>query len=1255
MFTERTARALLAGVVALGLVASPVSLALTGSLVPHPPVYQLAVPLRALQFLAAETGSDPAVVLQRLAAAGATAVIVEERYLGELSTLGGLAVVRGDRVREAESLLPGLGTWRAREPTVPVTLILTGDPEVAAWASEQARLRFGPERTAFFRGSAAGGPETLAVAVRGDLPPHTQLGFYPRDLALAAGSGLGLVLAVGTPWETTGLELTEALRPAEPYRDRTVAVFFNGADVWGLGAPGGPEEAGRELADLGLLFAANPDRRPRGLEELAAAAGWRGVAVQEVWTTGRPELYVEGVVERGAPLLVVMSAFFRRCAAEPDWAGEAAGALGSFVEGLEARGLEAGPLRPVEAGRPPLWLDVPAGWAALALAALAGLALIRRAGLTEAAAAGGRAAVLAAAAFGAVLVPFGLAGPGRVATVQGLAFLTSLAVPLLVLDLLLSWWQKACRGEGLALALRGAATVALGTTVGGLIVRALGTGPEFALKLELFRGVKVAALAGPAEAVALLWLATREGRRGLWAEMREGLRSLLRVRLTVGGVLLAAAAVVVAAYGLSRSGNQPLVPVSDLEFRVRRFLLDLFVVRPRTKEFLLGYPAWVVAASAAGRASGGTPRGFWAYALAAVIGILPSSVLNTFSHFHIPAVFSLARTALGLALGVAVGFVAAVLARWVGGHLSRLAAGRRSAGGARAGARARRALAAPAVLSLAAALVVAGVTGAETLPGVAGRRTVEVVVGLREVADLAAAGGGTVRDTLALLASRGLTSVALPETTVADLERAGAARVVRGVDLETVMLLGGADAVERRVAAAPGFDPAWTCVFLPPEAARRLVASAPGSPRLLLDSAGVGVVAWPGGPEEARSLRLGFWAPVVRARLEPVAGLGLRVAPVLCDFPDRDPERARAALEELRTVMGELGLEWSALVLEGPAVAGYPGQIPEVTGLAGGLGLVPALVAPTGADAGVAPGRPQASRGRPEPSRLGAAQAVSAADGRFLRVVAADLSDLPLSAPPIPDLPLPVTPSPDVVYVPLEGLASAEEAASLVAALAERADPSGVPAPGQARRYGTLPGWLLGPTGRGAVLGLVLVLLPGLAGALRPWEGRLFRGTRPVGAPAARRARVPVGRLAGITAAVVVAALGAFAVRALEADARVLLGLVSLDPWPGLPLAAALLATGLSRLPGLPRPSSPVSHRSDRWWSRPVTVRLLAGWSLVLAFAWVLPAAGPAGSLVGGLVALLAPAPEGSRPALWAYGVSALALAAGTPGFWPLS
>jgi len=1234
--------------VAFGLAASLVSLALTGSLAPHPPVYQLAVPLRALQFLAAETGSDPAAVLQRLAAAGVTAVVVEERYLAELNTLGGLAVVRGDRVREAESLLPGLGAWRANEPTVPVTLILTGDPEVAAWALEQARLRFGPERTALLRGATAGGPETLAVAVRGDLPPHTQLGFYPRDLALAAGSGLGLVLAVGTPWETTGLKLTEALRPAQPYRDRTVAVFFNGADVWGFGAPGGPEEAGWALADLGLPFAANPDRRPRGLAELAAAAGWRGLGVQEVWTTGRPELYVEGVVERGAPLLVVMSAFFRRCAAEPDWAGEAAGALGSFVEGLEARGLEAGPLRPVEARRPPLWLEVPAAWAALALAALGGLASVRRAGLTAAAAARGRAAVLAAAALGAALVPFGLAGPGRVATVQGLGFLTSLAVPLLVFDLLLSWWQKARRGEGLALALRGAATVALGATVGGLIVRALGTGPEFALKLELFRGVKVAALAGPAEAVALLWLATREGRRGLGAEIREGLRSLLRVRLTVGGVLLAAAAVAVAAYGLSRSGNQPLVPVSDLEFRVRRFLLDLLVVRPRTKEFLLGYPAWVVAASTAGRALGGKPRGFWAYVLAAVVGILPSSVLNTFSHFHIPAVFSLARTALGLALGVAVGLVAVVLARWVGGHLGRRAVGRHSAGGARADARGRRALAAPAVLSLAAALVVVGVTGAETLPGVAGRRTVEVVVGLREVADLATAAGGTVRDTLALLASRGLTSVALPEATVADLERAGAARVVRGVDLETAILLGRADALERRVAAAPGFDPAWTCVFLPPEAARRLVASAPGSPRLLLESAGLGVVAWPGGPEETRSLRLGFWAPVVRARLEPVAGLGLRVAPVLRDFPDRDHEQARAALEELRAVMDELGLEWSALVFDGPAVAGYPGQIPEVTGLARGLGLVPALVAATGADAGVASGRPQDSRGRPEPSRLGAAQAVSAADGRFLRVVC-------LSDSSLPHLPLRVTPSSDVVYVPLEGLASTDEAASLVAAVAEGADPSGVPAPGRARPYGTLPGWLLGPTGRGVVLGLVLVLLPGLAGTLRPWEGRLLRGTRPVGASAGRHARMPLDRLAGIPAAVAAAALGAITVRALEADARVLLGLVSLDPWPGLPLAAALLATGLSRPPGLPRPSPPVSCRSDRWWSRPVTVRLLAGWSLVLAFAWGLPAAGPAGSLVGGLVALLSPAPEGSRPALWAYGASALALAASAPGFWPLS
>ncbi len=66
----------------------------------------------------------------------------------------------------------------------------------------------------------------------------------------------------------------------------------------------------------------------------------------------------------------------------------------------------------------------------------------------------------------------------------------------------------------------------------------------------------------------------------------------------VGIVALVALALFVA-----RSGNDPGVGVSATELKVRSLLDKYLLVRPRTKEFLLGHPALLLglACSASGR------------------------------------------------------------------------------------------------------------------------------------------------------------------------------------------------------------------------------------------------------------------------------------------------------------------------------------------------------------------------------------------------------------------------------------------------------------------------------------------------------------------------------------------------------------------------------------------------------------------------------------------------------------------------------
>jgi hypothetical protein len=116
--------------------------------------------------------------------------------------------------------------------------------------------------------------------------------------------------------------------------------------------------------------------------------------------------------------------------------------------------------------------------------------------------------------------------------------------------------------------------------------------------------------------------------------------------------------VVVGAVGfmLLRSGNSGIE--IDVELVLREQLEDLFAIRPRTKEFLIGFPALVLAIVAAARSR----HGWWLYAVAA---IGTASAINTFTHFHSPLVISLLRTVYGMGLGFVVG-LALLGIGWVG-------------------------------------------------------------------------------------------------------------------------------------------------------------------------------------------------------------------------------------------------------------------------------------------------------------------------------------------------------------------------------------------------------------------------------------------------------------------------------------------------------------------------------------------------------------------------------------------------------------
>ncbi len=186
------------------------------------------------------------------------------------------------------------------------------------------------------------------------------------------------------------------------------------------------------------------------------------------------------------------------------------------------------------------------------------------------------------------------------------------------------------------------------------IVGLLGETP-YLIKAEQFVGVKVAH-ALPLLIVLAVYAAYGAGRWDFW-------RAWLARPVLWGQIALAL--VILAAVGLMliRTGNEAPSAVPEWELRLRALLERVMDVRPRTKEFLIGHPALVLAVGmlASGRIA-------WLPLMMFLATIGQVSIVNTFCHLHSPLVVSLQRVGWGIAIGVGLGLGLLWLWRWLEAH-----------------------------------------------------------------------------------------------------------------------------------------------------------------------------------------------------------------------------------------------------------------------------------------------------------------------------------------------------------------------------------------------------------------------------------------------------------------------------------------------------------------------------------------------------------------------------------------------------------
>jgi len=203
--------------------------------------------------------------------------------------------------------------------------------------------------------------------------------------------------------------------------------------------------------------------------------------------------------------------------------------------------------------------------------------------------------------------------------------------------------------------LAGLRTVGVATAfalAGAIVVIGLVSTPALMEEIDRFTGVKAVIVVPPALALAL-YIYTRRFGNEPPSPRSSALSPVLVYQLGVFVVLAGAAFIYV-----SRSGNQSDVSPSAFELALRSNLTSILGVRPRFKEFAIGFPLMMLLPALRSEHK----RAFgWVFALAIAIGT--SDVVDTFSHVHTPLVASLTRVFNGAVIGIVLGVVAIALYR----------------------------------------------------------------------------------------------------------------------------------------------------------------------------------------------------------------------------------------------------------------------------------------------------------------------------------------------------------------------------------------------------------------------------------------------------------------------------------------------------------------------------------------------------------------------------------------------------------------
>ncbi len=598
--------------------------------------------------IAVREGHDPAAFFADLRERGATSIALYEHTLRTLQEEGRVSYLSGGEVLAAErmaALTPSLRALAAAGAIKSEAVYVRPAPALRGWLLDAFRGILGTARA-----SRLGD----VIEVHGTLEDLEDLGlgFFPPDVAAVRQAGYAVVLrpknyrsltAEGLAWK---LDALQRLGPP-------TTVVFEGADV--LGFERLIAETAQGLRAQGYRYGRvetfTARRKQRGEDALTARMRPTVIRLfsltpEEMAVLSLPSIvdkFRRAPLERNIRLLYLRPMTNTPAGVDPIQTNlDLVDRIGREVKGY---GFTVGRPEPLPDLRPSPLRLVLAAAGVFALGAIALSELAGAAGLSI-----GTPVLWALVAAGTLLTAGVALSGGGLLTVwrQFLALGGAVAGATLAVSV------GFARGTGGALRRSLAVLwVASGVSaVAGVLVAALLTGWSFMLAIDTFVGVKVAHVLPPAFAGFLLAF----GGRG--SDIRSTVRQIwhwlerpLRLQYAVIAVVVAVLAVML----LVRSGNFGL-PVLGPELRLRDALEDLLVARPRTKEFLIGHPALMLAAAAAAL---GLRAGVIPLAMVGAIG--QAGLINSFSHIHTPLMLVLLRTFYALIIGSVLGGIAVLI------------------------------------------------------------------------------------------------------------------------------------------------------------------------------------------------------------------------------------------------------------------------------------------------------------------------------------------------------------------------------------------------------------------------------------------------------------------------------------------------------------------------------------------------------------------------------------------------------------------